>query len=312
MITKSASDKNNYSENLEFTNSARTGWELIINSISKLKGQHKILLPSYIGYTEREGSGIFDPVQNTNSYYEFYSLENDLSVNYDSLEQLAANNEFNILLVVHYFGICRNDLNKIKSICERYELVLVEDCAHAFQLGSAEESLGTFGDFSFYSVHKYFPVESGGIVKNISKKIEIVRPTENQQMSIDVAFQILKSEVKQIADKRKHNFKLYSKLLNNNKGIEIMYELRENEIPQTFPIRVKRNLREKLYFHLMDKSMPTIALYYRLIDELKLNKYPNVFEISSEILNLPVHQDTEETDIIKLTDSINEYFNNLS
>ena len=312
MITKSASDKKNYSDNLEFTNSARTGWELIIKSISKIKGQPKILLPSYIGFTEREGSGIFDPVQSTNSYYEFYSLENDLSVNYDSIEKLAANNQFNILLIVHYFGICRNDLNRIKSICDRYELVLVEDCAHAFQFGSTEESLGTFGDFSFYSVHKYFPVESGGIIKNISNTFELIRPTENQQMSNEVAFQILKSNVKEIADKRKHNFNLYSSLLKNNDNIELMYELRENEIPQTFPIRVKSNLREKLYFHLLKNDMPTIALYYRLIDELTHNIYPNVFEISSEILNLPVHQDTEDTDIINLVNSINKFFNNLS
>ena len=308
MISKSASDKSKYTESLAFTNSARTGWELIINSIISRYGKSNILLPSYIGITDREGSGIFDPVQNTKSDFDFYLLNDDLSINYEDLESQVKSNKFNILLIVHYFGICRNDLECIKSLCAKYELVLVEDCAHAFQLGSKKETLGINGDFSFYSVHKYFPVESGGIVKNISRKIDLIEATESQKMNSDVALQILKSDREQIAKKRKSNFKLYNELLRDCEGITNMYNLMQSEIPQSYPILVKNNQREHLYFYLMNKGLPTVALYYRLIDELKSDKYLMSLGVSKNILNLPVHQDIDGDDILTLTDEIKLFF----
>lgn len=165
MITKAAQDDKAFTKDLIFTKSARDAWRLIINSVKSRQGQAGILLPSYIGFTEREGSGIFDPVENTDATFDFYGLGNDLSVDIDSFEKLISTKRFNIALVVHYFGFCRSDLSRIRESCDANNVVLVEDCAHAFQLGLQAEGLGVLGDFSIYSIHKWLPVDSGGILK---------------------------------------------------------------------------------------------------------------------------------------------------
>jgi len=67
------------------------------------------------------------------------------------------------------------------------------------------------------------------------------------------------------------------------------------------PIIVKNNKREKLYFKLMDEGIPTIALYYRLIDSIDRRQYPDSYYLSNNILNLPVHQDITKNDIEILT-----------
>ena len=98
---------------------------------------------------------------------------------------------------------------------------------------------------------------------------------------------------------------LYASLLKPLDQIEIMFDLHDDDIPHTFPIRVKNLKREKLYFYLMERNMPTTALYYRMIDEIDASKYPTSYAISSEILNLPVHQDTTNEDIFSLWPGFN-------
>src|SRR5690606_10190775 len=124
------------------------------NTVKAEHGNANILLPAYIGFTDREGSGIFDPVESTESKFSFYKMNGDLTVDYDHLLNLINEGTYNVLLIVHYFGICRNDLRKIKQLCDDNNIILVEDCAHAYHLGQKREKLGVEGDFSFYSVHK--------------------------------------------------------------------------------------------------------------------------------------------------------------
>lgn len=57
------------------------------------------------------------------------------------------------IVVVHFAGLpCQMD--KIVDICKRYNLFLIEDCAHAIEATFNDKHCGTFGDigcFSFYS-----------------------------------------------------------------------------------------------------------------------------------------------------------------
>ncbi len=296
MITKSAQDTSIFTKALTFTRSARSAWELIIESVKKDRGSVNILLPAYIGFTEREGSGIFDPVQHTQADFSFYGLNDDLSVNYEALQKLMSSGKFNILLVVHYFGFCRNDMPKIKQLCEKYGVIMVEDCAHAFQLWLDNEALGTVGDFAIYSVHKHLATSSGGLLREVSRAVELLPLPDEDKIAIEPALQLLNSDFQGIAQKRRANYAHYAKTLPIN-NVEAMFTLEKDDVPQTFPVRIRNNLREPLYFYLMEKDIPTIALYYRLIDELSATDYPLAHTISGEILNLPVHQDVNEKDV---------------
>lgn len=307
MITKSAQDTQKFTKQLTFTRSARSAWKLIITSVERARGHVNILLPSYIGFTEREGSGIFDPVEETKATFVFYPLNENLSIDLGLFRKMAETKTFNIALVVHYFGFCRNDMDKIKKICQDNNIILVEDCAHAFQMGLTTERLGINGDFSIYSVHKHLATDSGGVLRGVSDSVRLLPLPEEDAITPKVALQLLNTDLEGIAAIRRKNFETYKELLPSVEGIDIMYDLRNGDIPQTFPIRVKNGKREQLYFYLMEKGIPTTALYYRLIDNLDTENYPLMHEISGEILNLPVHQDTTENDIALVVKEIKNF-----
>jgi dTDP-4-amino-4,6-dideoxygalactose transaminase len=65
------------------------------------------------------------------------------------------------LLFVHYFGFPQ-DLDYFAYLRERYGVILIEDCAHAF-LGERENvPLGSVGDVSIFCMRKFVPIMDGG------------------------------------------------------------------------------------------------------------------------------------------------------
>lgn len=306
MITKSPEKKDKFALNGVFTKNARTAWRLALEEVSQ-SNKIKVLLPSYIGYTEREGSGVFDPIMNTGAEFDFYKLNSDLSVDIEYLKQIISA-DIDVLLIIHYFGFCRSDLFTVRELCNSYGITLVEDCAHAFYLSSNNTLIGNVGDFAFYSIHKYLPSGSGGLLRINSKTDKKIKLNSSDQIEPTALVQFGLSDFREIGKVRRANFELYRKLLQGQVEFEIMYTLKDDDIPQSFPVRVKNSMRESLYFYLMNLKMPTTSLYYRMIDQIDSKKFESSFEISSEILNLPVHQDIIASDIVELCDAIKSYF----
>ena len=308
MITKSAEDKTNFALNLVFTDSARSAWYHILAGFGVTQ-QPKVLLPSYIGFTEREGSGVFDPIEDTSAEYRFYKVDCSLRIDLDEFTSFLSSGDVNIVLVIHYFGLCRNDMNEIKKLCIKYHVLLVEDCAHAFHLGVTQQKIGNYGDYSFYSLHKYLATDSGGVLKINSDAINLPTISAEKRISQVVLEQYAKTQLGDVASTRRKNFRMYGEFLPKIKNIEIMFNLFDEEIPQSYPIRIKNELREKLYFYLIEHAVPVTALYYRLIDQIKKDQFPVSFAISNEILNLPVHQDITSEDIKIICNLITTFFN---
>ncbi|MBC7490055.1 MAG: DegT/DnrJ/EryC1/StrS family aminotransferase [Glaciimonas sp.] len=216
----------------------------------------------------------------------------------------------NVALVIHYFGFCRNDMTAIKTLCNKHNVLLVEDCAHAFQIGVNNQRLGNYGDYSFYSLHKHLATSAGGALKINTTAIQLPKLPENKHIATIDLEQYAKTQFDQVADVRRNNFLSYTKFLPLSDNIKVMFDLIELDVPQSFPILVKNSLREKLYFYLIENNMPVTALYYRMINQLTADKFPISFVISHEILNLPVHQDVNEHDIEMICNSISIFLNN--
>ena len=310
MITKSAENKTNFALNLIFTDSARSAWGHILAGFAAIE-QPKVLLPSYIGFTEREGSGVFDPIVETTADYQFYKVDDSLRIDLDEFAHLLSSGGLNIALVIHYFGLCRNDMKEVKKLCIEHNVLLVEDCAHAFHLEVVQQKIGNYGDYSFYSLHKHLATESGGVLKINSNVIDLPPLQDKNQISQAVLGQYAKTQFGDIANARRNNFLSYKKFLPVIKNVEIMFDLIEEDIPQSFPIRVSNGLREKLYFYLIGHSIPVTALYYRLIDKLEKKQFPISFAISDEILNFPVHQDVTLEDIRIICSHVANFFNEM-
>lgn len=307
MILKSPQYKETLTDDLYFTSEARMAWAHLLQSL-KLESLQTVLLPAYIGYTEREGSGVFDPIEWTGVGYEFYKVGSTLEADMDDFARLVGSGTVKVALVIHYFGFCQNDIAQMAEICKQHSVLLVEDCAHAFQLTLPQERLGNNGDFSFYSLHKYLATKSGGVLRNNNTSIELPPIPEEGRIAVSVLEQFIKTDKPAVAARRRANYKLYEDYLQDVSGIEIMYELRDHDVPHNFPLTVKNGLRERLYFYLIEKGIVTIALYYRLIDQIKEDSFPVSFQVSGSILNLPVHQDTTEDDVVLICNEIKAFF----
>ncbi len=290
MITKSAKEKSTLKNNVHLTRSARHGWEIILKA---LRPSSKILLPSYIGITDREGSGIYDPVISVGVEHDFYMLNNDLTISLSEIEKCLINSRYDLILLVHYFGFQIQNIEEIVQVCKKYNVIVVEDCAHIYNYNLYDYSdSGKFGDIAFYSLHKNFPFENGGMI--VQNKVDVLSlDFSGLDYPIHLAMNILEYDLHGIARKRRENFIILDNLLKDITGIILFRTLKGGDIPHNYPILVENGLREKLYFLLMDRKVPLIALYYRLITPLQNNKYCSMQKISKSILNLPIHQDMD-------------------
>ncbi|RJO61511.1 hypothetical protein C4544_02575 [candidate division WS5 bacterium] len=68
-----------------------------------------------------------------------------------------------VFLLVHFFGIPQDTLS-INQLCQEFNMVLVEDCAHTLPDPEARYPVGSIGAFSVYSLRKQLPVPDGGVL----------------------------------------------------------------------------------------------------------------------------------------------------
>ena len=73
-------------------------------------------------------------------------------------------------------------IKEIKKICEKYDLFLIEDCAHALGAKYDNKYCGTFGDISFFSFGRDKVISSvyGGMIgiNNLKLKEKVEKNTK--------------------------------------------------------------------------------------------------------------------------------------
>lgn len=312
MITKDPINKDNYIEKIYYTSAGRIAFKHLLKNL-KFKTGEKILLPAYIGITDREGSGVFDPIQETGVDYDFYSLDKKLSIDFEDFETKIKTGKFKAALIIHYFGFLQSDINRACKICKKNNVLLIEDCAHTLSSSYKNIPLGNFGDFSFFSIHKLLPTGDGGILK-INNENFYFPPIQNKDEKIKLETMELfnKSKIQEISAVRIENYLYLQNLLKDVEGIKILYpELNQGIVPMNFPIIIEKVSREKLYFKLLKAKVPTIALYYRIIDAIDPKNFPNSYYLSNNILNLPIHQDISKQDIDVIVNKLIKSLNHI-
>ncbi|MES2799097.1 MAG: DegT/DnrJ/EryC1/StrS family aminotransferase [Bacteroidota bacterium] len=303
MIQKEAKNRSNFKENKFFTKSARNAF-LHILRLQQKEGK-TLLIPSYIGINDYEGSGVFDVIQISRIPYQFYDLSKNLSPILNSIT-LEPSKSYCFLLI-HYFGFPADNFEEVIKFCSNSNTTLVEDCAHALHGLHNGKKLGLFGDFAFHSIHKILPTDDGGILVDNTQKINFQILPENEGIKQETLSTFALSQHSEIAKQRRGNYFQYLSELKINGLLELMQPtMHDGIVPLNFPIIVHNGLREKLYFDLIAKEITTSALYYRMIPQINQEKFPLSYNISSSILNLPVHQDTTAEQISFICSTINE------
>ncbi|RLA45919.1 MAG: hypothetical protein DRR42_18880 [Gammaproteobacteria bacterium] len=290
-IPKEPSHGGRFHNGLYFTSAARRGLFHLLKHSALLGSRQHILLPAYIGITEREGSGVLDPIIEAGWTHDFYPLSPDLSPA-DGLDKLLVAEPGAALLVIHYFGWPVHEIGKLADRCRAEGRMLFEDCAHVLHdYGSA---IGSYGDGAIWSIHKTLPVNSGGIVKwsGYAQWVEVTADT----MSQDVIVTMCHTDLSAVADQRRRNFdQLFARL--EGSGCQLRWQPGDHTA-LNMPLLVPQGVdRFELYKRLIQREVGVVALYYRLVDEIDIEQHPVSKEIMRRILNLPIHQDLGHREI---------------
>lgn len=311
MITKSPTDKYIFRQNKYFTNSARIAFSYILKIIN-FKEEDTLLIPAYIGYTEREGSGVLDPIEENNISYDFYPILEDMKIDLQRIEELIKKKSIKAILLIHYFGFLHCDIVKLKEICQINNILLIEDCAHTIYSKFKNIALGDYGDFSFYSTHKVLPVESGGFFK-INNKSYIdsnITIKDNDKIQPYVLEALLDYNNEESSKKICENYKFMVGRLNKIDGLTVLVpNLPNGIIPMNLAVFITAMKREDFYFKMIEKDIILIALYYRLIDKITKNDFPKSHIISNSIINFPINQDITKNEMIEIVKYTKEIIN---
>lgn len=121
---------------------------------------HEVIAPSFTFI------GTAEPISYTGAAPVFVDVEPDtFNIDVAALER-AFTPRTRAVVAVHLFGQCA-DLDRLKSLCERRGVPLVEDCAQAIGAdwsGKQAGSVGAAGCFSFYPSKNLGACGDGGMV----------------------------------------------------------------------------------------------------------------------------------------------------
>lgn len=253
-----------------------------------------VLLPAYVGWSSREGSGVFDPVRETGARWSFYPVGEDLSIDLKALAGLLADRGPYLLVLIHYFGYPAIGASAASRMVRRTGGVVLEDEAHALLTDWIGGVTGRLGDAAIFSFHKMLPTSSGGGLALASGAAPaLVERLSNWPTRKPLPLDPLGYDLKAIARVRRGNAAELAKLLAPlSSHLEPLFAMAPpGVVPQTFPVLVKRGSRDDLYTEMNGAGFGAVSLYHTMIPEIEPERYPVSHALSKRILNLPVHQD---------------------
>jgi len=256
------------------------------------------------------------------------------NIDVDKIESKISKNT-KAILPVHLYGQ-PSEIGKIKDICNRYKIYLVEDCAQAHFAEYNSKKVGTFGQigtFSFYPGKNLGAFGDGGalITNNLelSEKIRrianhgalkkhdhLIEGINSRLDGIQAA--ILSVKLKYINDwnsKRLKIAKSYSSLLKNIGDIQIPFI--DDSVKHIFHIYcIKTSFRDELKTYLLKKGISTGIHYPKALPFLKpfssldhsIELFQNSHDITNQILSLPMYPELTENEIEYIVKSIKSFF----
>ena len=250
------------------------------------------------------------------------------------------------IVIVHYQGYSVDYLDKLKNICKKKKIFLIEDAAQAFGSFFKKKALGSFGDFACFSFHETKNLHSGAggmLVVNNKKyleKIKIIhdKGTNRYLMNlkkikyyswVDIGSAFLMTELsasylspqiknyKKIFLKRSKLYFRYLKLLKKiNEGnfyIPNNFKYRYNY--HAFVLILEKNNREKFLKFLKKNKINAVISYtplHRSIAGKKFSKFKGVLlntdNYVKKIVRLPLHDSLTSKQVDYICTKIKHFF----
>ena len=257
---------------------------------------------------------------------------NTYQMDLDELEKKITD-KTKVVIVVHLTGSCCN-MERLMSIVEQNDLILIEDCAQSHGAYYNNKRLGSFGVMSTHSfypgknlgafgdggaicssnyelTHKLRKMRNNGSIEKYKHEIfgRNSRLDTLQAAVLDIKLQHLDSN----NEKRRKNAQLYCELLKHVGEIQLP-KIEEGCVPVYHLFIVRAYKRDELKKFLEENGVSTGIHYPISISELKC--YENYFEEKCEraeknsenILSLPMFPDLTTEEITKVCDLVIDFY----
>ena len=321
------------SKKIFFTQSCTNALEACI-SICNIGYGDEVIVPSYT-FTSSANSILFNSAKPV-----FADIDlNTLNLDPKDVERKITK-KTKAILVVHYNGYSDN-INQLLKLKKKYNLFLIEDCAHSIYSKYKNKFLGTVGDLGAFSFHetKNFPAGQGGALSvNNSKLIKKAtiycdKGTDRSFMgkkgyyswkgmgseirATEITSAIIYSQIlslRKIKSKRKQIWNLYENSLKNLKQNLFFlpeYNLNNSEFSyHIFPIIFfKKNIRLKFEKYMLKQGIECFFHYFPLhlssygkkFSKIKLK---NTEQIYNGLTRLPIYPNLSITQVNKIISKI--------
>lgn len=261
-------------------------------------------------------------------------VEPDAYYNLDSTKiEEKITNKTKAILVVHLYGQAADMVN-IRSIADKHNLYLVEDCAQSHGAHCSDRMTGTWGDigcFSFYPTKNIGAFgDSGAIVTDDVKLYEKMKMLRNYGSKIkyqneilgvnsrldEIQAALLSVKLRHYDELRKERANIADKYLNGIKNKKIkLPSIKEGSEHVWHLFIVESDQREKFQNYLLEKGIAT-QIHYPIPPHLanaynylgyKQGDFPITEKYASQILSLPLYEGMTSEEIKYVVDIINEY-----
>lgn len=243
--------------------------------------------------------------------------------------ELAITNKTKAIMVVHLYGkSC--DMDPILSICKKYNLELIEDCAQAHGAKYKEKKVGSFGIgcFSFYPTKNLGALGDAGAIttnnKDFANKLLAYRnygsfkKYYNEYIGYnsrldEIQASLLSIKLKELDKINNHKRKLahiYQEEL-SNKFIKPILHQDYFDVYHIYNIRHKE--RDNIKEYLLQQNIKTEIHYplaphkQKAMQGIISGSYPISEEIHNTTLSLPISYFHKEKDIMRVCKVLNSY-----
>ena len=250
------------------------------------------------------------------------------NLSYDSAIKLISN-KTKVIMPVHLYGTPCEDIFKLKNLCRKRKIILIEDAAQSIGAKIKRKMTGAIGDVGIFSLH---PLKNlgiygdGGIVstnnKNVYEKLLLLRNhgLKNRDTATCWGYNARLSDLNAKFASTKLNYlnnwnkkhRNIAKYYNDNLDQSIIkpkVNPNSQSVFHNYIIRVKKRDRLKKYLF---KSGVETSIHYPIpihkqkpfINMSKI-KLKNVEKFSKEILSLPIYHTLKKKEINYIVRKIN-------
>ena len=296
-IEKENKNLKHYRQKRIFTASARAAMHFILQSRMH-SDPRGILLPSYIGLSKIEGSGVFDPVRTSAMPYDFYHLDQYLRPDMEALEEQLRSDNFQLVFLIHYFGVPQVSVEQFVTLCHRYGVHVIEDCAHTLLGGLEGRRLGTYGDYAIFSIHKSTSCLDGGFLLDHTGSLDSAKMPAHLRIAPATLTEFANTDIESASRQRLLNYHTVTEWLKSLPQLKPLFEkIPTGSVPLNYPIIVSQGKRKLLYHKLIESAIFPTALYHTLIEQITPQRFASSHFVSANILNLPTHADIQQDDL---------------